>query len=96
MGEVVAVEDFPEAREPAYKLEIDFGPELGRLRSSAKLTHYSREQLQGRQVICVTGFPPLRVAGFKSEVLVLGALNRDHGVVLLAPDREVSPGDEIA
>jgi tRNA-binding protein len=97
VGRVLAVHDFPEARQPAWKLEIDFGPELGTRRSSAQITHYAREQLEGRLVVAVTNFAPKRIAGFKSECLVLGALNDANGVVLLRPDEDAaSPGDRIA
>jgi tRNA-binding protein len=95
VGVITEVEEFPEARDPALKLTIDFGPR-GIRRSSAKLTHYPREELLGRQVVCVLGFEPKRIAGFKSEVLVLGAISDEHGVVLLAPHREVEPGSEVA
>ena len=97
VGRVTSVEEFPEARNPAWKLEIDFGPELGVKRSSAQITHYTREQLLGRRVVGVVNFPPRRIAGFPSEVLVLGALDPDKGVVLLAPDDpEVELGSRIA
>jgi tRNA-binding protein len=96
VGRVVAVDDFPEARRPAWKLEIDFGPEIGTKRSSAQIKHYDREALEGRLVIAVVNFPPLRMGGFKSEVLVLGALDAEKGVVLLSPDEDVAPGDRIA
>lgn len=86
VGRVLRVEDFPEARNPAWKLEIDFGPEVGVKRSSAQITHYSREELDGRLVVGVVNFPPRRIAGFPSEVLVLGAIDADRGVVLLRPD----------
>lgn len=95
VGVVTGAEDFPEARDPAYRLTIDFG-DRGTRRSSAKITHYAREELVGRQVVCVLGFEPKRIAGFKSEVLVLGALSDEHGVVLLRPDREVEPGSSVA
>jgi tRNA-binding protein len=95
VGRIVDVEDFPEARAPAWKLELDFGPR-GRRRSSAQLTHYAREELLGRQVVCVLGLEPKRIAGFRSEVLVLGALSDRHGVVLLRPDREVEEGSPVA
>jgi len=95
VGTVTEVEDFPGARNPAFKLAIDFGP-LGTHRSSAKLTHYPREELLGRQVVCGLGFEPKRIAGFRSEVLVLGALSDEHGVVLLRPDRDVESGSGVA
>jgi tRNA-binding protein len=93
---VVAVDDFPEARVPAWKLTIDFGPELGTKRSSAQITNYSRQQLEGRLVIAVVNFPPRRIGPFSSEVLVLGALDADNKVILLTPDEEVEPGARIA
>ena len=89
VGVVTEVEDFPEARVPAYKLTIDFGPDIGTKRSSAQLTHYAKPELLGRQVVCVLGFEPKRIAGFPSEVLMLGAYSTEHGVVLLRPDRDV-------
>jgi tRNA-binding protein len=95
VGRVIDVEEFPEARVPAWKLTIDFGPEIGEKRSSAQITHYGREDLLGRLVVGVVNFPPKRIAGFPSEVLVLGALDDDKGVVLLAPDADVAPGDPI-
>ena len=95
VGRVVAVDEFPEARRPAYKLTIDFGPR-GTRRSSAQITHYAREELVGRQVVCILGFEPRRIAGFRSEVLVLGALSDRHGVVLLGPDQDVEDGSSVA
>ncbi|HWK15952.1 MAG TPA: tRNA-binding protein [Solirubrobacteraceae bacterium] len=96
VGRVLTVDDFPEARVPAWKLTIDFGPELGRKRSSAQITHYSPEQLEGSLVVAVVNFPPRRIGPFSSEVLVLGALDEDNGVVLLRPDRDAAPGSRIA
>jgi tRNA-binding protein len=95
VGRVVSVADFPEARNPAWKLEIDFGAEVGVKRSSAQIKHYAREDLEGRLVIGVVNFPPRRIATFDSEVLVLGAIDPDKGVVLLRPDEDVEPGDRI-
>jgi tRNA-binding protein len=95
VGRVVSVLDFPEARSPAWKLEIDFGPEVGVKRSSAQIKHYAREELEDRLVIGVVNFPPRRIATFDSEVLVLGAIDPEKGVVLLRPDQDVEPGDRI-
>ena len=95
VGRITRVDPFPEARKPAYKLEIDFG-ELGLRRSSAQLTgHYSAEDLLGRQVIAVVNFPPRRVAGFVSEVLVLGLPDGTGEVVLLVPERAVPLGGRV-
>jgi tRNA-binding protein len=96
VGRVVAVEDFPEARVPAWKLTIDFGPEIGVKRSSAQITHYSREQLEGTLVVGAVNLAPRIIARFKSEVLVLGALDETEGVVLLRPDKDVALGSKIA
>jgi len=94
-GTIVRAEPNDGARDPSYRLWIDFG-ELGEKQSSAKITDlYSAESLPGTQVIAVTGFDPIRVGGFRSDVLVLGVLT-DEGVVLLRPDRPVPPGSEIA
>jgi tRNA-binding protein len=96
VGRVVAVDEFPEAREPAWKLEIDFGPEIGRKRSSAQITNYSAAELEGRLVVAVVNFPAKRIGPFLSEVLVLGALDDEQGVILLRPDAEVELGSRIA
>ena len=95
VGRILSVEEFPEARNPAWKLEIDFGPEVGEKRSSAQIAHYTREELENRLVIGVVNFPPRRIAGFASEVLVLGALDDENGVVLLQPDKDCAVGDRI-
>jgi tRNA-binding protein len=95
VGRVVAVDEFPEARNPAWKLTIDFGPELGVKRSSAQIVHYPRSELEDTLVVAVVNFPPRQIGPFSSEVLVLGALDDEHGVVLLRPDREAAPGDRI-
>jgi tRNA-binding protein len=96
VGRVISVEEFPGARVPAWKLAIDFGPEVGVKRSSAQITHYSREGLQGTLVVGVVNLHPRRVAGFSSEVLVLGALDDAEGVVLLRPDKDAELGSRIA
>jgi tRNA-binding protein len=88
VGRIVAVEPFPEARKPSYRLRIDFGPEVGERVSSAQLTvtYPDPDALVGRQVVAVLNFPPRRIAGFASEVLVLGAMGDDGAVHLLAPE----------
>jgi tRNA-binding protein len=96
VGRVLCVEDFPEARNPAWKLEIDFGPEIGLKRSSAQVKHYPREALEDRLVVAVVNFPPKQIGPVRSEVLVLGALDDDKGVILLRPDEDVALGDRIA
>jgi tRNA-binding protein len=96
VGEVVDVEPFTEARKPAIKLVVDFGPSIGMRRTSAQLTtHYEPDDLVGRQVVAVVNFPPKRIAGFKSEVLVLGVPDEGGEVVLLSPDYEVPPGGKM-
>ena len=96
VGRVVRVEDFPEARNPAWKLEIDFGPEIGVKWSSAQIKHYPREALEDRLVVAVVNFPPKQIGPMRSEVLVLGALDDEKGVTLLRPDEDVALGDRIA
>lgn len=95
VGVVTGAEEFPEARRPAYRLWIDFGP-LGVKRSSAQLTdHYRPSELIGRRVIAVVNFPPKQIGPFVSEVLVLGAYNEAGEVILLHPDKPVAPGSKI-
>lgn len=96
VGRVVAVEDFPEARKPAYKLTIDFGPEIGTKRSSAQFTRlYTKEQMLGRLVLCVINFPPKQIANFHSECLTTGFVT-GKGVVLAQPEQEVPLGSRLA
>ena len=95
VGRVISVEDFPEARRPAWKLTIDFGPEIGVKQSSAQITHYGREELEDTLVVAVVNFPPRQIGPIRSEVLVLGALDEERGVVLLRPDRGATPGARI-
>lgn len=96
VGTVLEAAPFPEARKPSIKMVIDFGPEIGVRRSSAQLTvHYEPATLIGRQVVAVVNFPPRRIAGFASEVLVLGAMPSPTEVVLLAVDQPVANGTRI-
>jgi tRNA-binding protein len=95
VGQIVAVEDFPEARKPAWKLTIDFGEELGTKRSSAQITNYTREELEGRRIVAVVNFPPRQIGPVRSEVLVLGASDEEGRVILLAPDTDVPLGARI-
>ena len=96
VGRVVAVHDFPEARKPAYKLEIDFGPEIGAKRSSAQITNYTREELLVRLVVAVVNFPPRQIGPFMSEVLVLGLPDGEGKIILLAPDSGVPVGGRVS
>ncbi len=96
VGRVIAVEDFPAARKPAYKLQIDFGADLGVRKSSAQATkHYTKEQLTGRLVVAVVNFPPKQIGPYMSEVLTLGVPDGDGGVVLLTPERDVPVGGRM-
>lgn len=95
VGRVMAVDDFPEARRPAWKLTIDFGPEIGIKRSSAQITTYRREELLGTLVVAVVNFPPRQVGPFMSQVLVLGAYDDQLGIVLLRPDQDATVGSRI-
>lgn len=96
VGQVVRAEPYPEARKPAIKLWIDFGPEIGEKRSSAQITaHYVPEVLVGKQVLAVVNFPPRQIGKFMSEVLVLGVSDPDGGIVLVAPDQAVPVGGRM-
>ena len=95
VGRVVAVEEFPEARKPAWKLTIDFGPELGTKRSSAQITNYARDELEGRLVVAVVNFPPRQIGPFMSEVLTLGVPDADGEVMLIGPARDVPVGGRL-
>ena len=95
VGRVTRVDDFPEARKPAWKLLIDFGPEIGERRSSARITNYSREQLEGSLVVAVVNFPPRQIGPFLSEVLTLGVPDEDGNVILLRPTADVPVGGRM-
>jgi tRNA-binding protein len=95
VGRVIEVEDFPEARRPAWKLRVDFGPELGVKRSSAQVSNYAREELEGRLVVAVVNFPPRQIGPVRSEVLCLGASDTEGRIILLAPDSDVPLGARI-
>ena len=96
VGKIIDVADFPEARKPAYKLTIDFGPEIGIRKSSAQITqNYTKEQLVGLQVVCVTNFPPKQIGPFISEVLTLGVADKNKNVVLLNVLDEVPLGEKV-
>jgi tRNA-binding protein len=95
VGRVLAVEEFPEARKPAWKLTIDFGEKLGTKRSSAQITNYAREELEGRLVVAVVNFPPRQIGPMRSEVLCLGASDEEGRIILLAPNTDVPLGSRI-
>lgn len=89
VGKIIAVDDFPEARKPAYKLTIDFGPEIGQKRSSAQLVkYYTKEELVGKLVLGVVNFPPRQIGPFVSEVLTLGVPDSEHECILVVPDKD--------
>jgi tRNA-binding protein len=96
VGRIVEVSPFPEARKPAWKLTIDLGPEIGTKQSSAQITAlYDEKDLMGRLIVAVVNFPPKRIAGFRSEVLVLGVEDGEGRIVLLQPDRDAPPGSRV-
>lgn len=94
-GVITAVEDFPRARKPAYRVEVDFGTEIGKKRSSVQATNYSKEELVGMPVVGVVNFPPKNIAGFLSEVLILGVDGPGGELSLLTPSRGADPGVRV-
>ena len=96
VGRIIRAEAFPQARKPAYKLTIDFGPAIGTKRSSAQLTqHYEASALEGRRVLAVVNFPPRQIGPFMSEVLTLGVPDDEGAVVLVVPDKNVPLGGKL-
>lgn len=96
VGRIVEVQDFPQARKPAYKLTIDFGPEIGVKRSSAQITkYYTKDELVGKLIMGVVNFPPKQIGPFRSEVLTLGVADSNGDVVLLSPTSEVPLGGKM-
>jgi tRNA-binding protein len=95
VGRIVRVEEFPEARKPAWKLQLDFGPELGERKSSAQITNYTREELEGTLVVAVVNFPARQIGPVRSEVLVLGVPDEEGNVILLRPSSEVPLGGRM-
>jgi tRNA-binding protein len=95
VGRIVAVDDFPEARRPAWKLRVDFGPQIGERRSSAQITNYAAEELLGRLVVGVVNFPAKQIGPVISECLVLGTYTAERLVLLLNPESHAQPGDPV-
>ena len=97
VGTITEVEEFPQARKPAYKLTVDFGPEIGTRRSSARITDlYAKKDLVGRQIVAVVNFPPKQVGPFLSECLVTGFYRKDGAVVLAVPEQPVENGSKLS
>ena len=94
-GRIIDVKEFPEARNPSYRIKVDLGEELGVRKSCAQLTNYPRESLLGKQVICVVNFPPKQIGPAVSEVLILGLPTEENGIALLVPDYEAELGSRV-
>lgn len=94
-GTIIEVEEFPQARKPAWKLTLDFGEEIGVKRSSAQIAHYTKEELIGRQVLAVVNFPPRQIGKFMSQVLTLGVPGESGEVILIGPERRVPNGGRL-
>lgn len=95
VGRIILVENFPEVKNPSYKLKIEFGKEIGMKKSCAQATNYSKEELLGKQVICVINFPPKQIANAVSEVLVMGVPTEKNGTALLMPEKEAILGSRV-
>jgi len=94
-GKIIEVEDFPRAKKPSYKVIVDFGEELGRKQSSVQATNYSKEELIGLQIVAVVNFPPRNIAGFMSEILILGVPGEDDQLSILTPSRPAKLGSNV-
>jgi len=94
-GKIIQVEDFPQARKPAYKVKVDFGPEIGIKQSSVQATNYSKDELMGKTVVGVVNFAPKNIAGFQSEVLLLGVPGEDGKLSLLVPSKAAKIGEKV-
>lgn len=95
VGKIISVEAFPEARNPSYKLNIDLGTDIGIKKSCAQATNYTKQELLGKQVICIVNFPPKQIANAVSEVLVLGVPTENNGTALLMPEKEAVLGSRV-
>lgn len=95
VGKIISVDDFPEAKKPAYKVKVDLGSEIGIKQSSVQCTNHAKEELLGRQVICVVNFPVKQIGPCKSELLVMGVDTEHNGITLLMPEKEAKLGNRV-
>ncbi|NIM46805.1 MAG: tRNA-binding protein [Candidatus Aenigmarchaeota archaeon] len=95
VGEIIDIQDFPEARKPSYKVKVNFGPEIGEKVSSVQATNYKKEELLGKQILAVCNFPPKNIAGFMSEILILGVEGEDGQLSLVIPSRKAKLGSKL-